>query len=263
MKLLSIIVFLVPRSSFLIMISLSLIMMTGCGKKGPVRPKLDTVPEAPRELTLQQQGRLFVLGWTIPTQNQDGSRAEDLVGFRINRLDYDGASGCPTCREPQLEVAELDLAAPQPGQRIGNRVYWRDLDIRPGSGYRYAVIPLTVGGGEGPAATIHLAVQQPPASPSKLQLEAGDRQVKLQWSAPPLAEGFELVGYNLYRRQAKRSFSIVPVNAEPLQTTTLLDRGLDNGRAYEYRVSTLVRIDGQLLESVATPGALITPQRGF
>lgn len=252
----------VPRLAALIVISVLLLTMLGCGKKGPVRPKLDTVPNAPSELTLQQQGRLFVLGWSVPTQNEDGSRAEDLVGFLIKRLDYDGATGCPTCRDPQIEVAELALNNPEPGQRISNRIYWRDLDIRPGSGYRYAIVPLTVGGGEGPAATIHLAVQQPPASPSNLQVEAGDRQVKLQWTAPALAEGTELVGYNLYRRQAKRSFSIVPVNASPLQTTSLLDRGLDNGRAYEYRVSALVRVGDQLLESMATPGALITPQAG-
>ena len=254
--------FLVSRSSFLVIICMLLIMTSGCGKKGPVRPKLDTIPEAPQELTLQQQGRLFVLGWSIPSRNQDGSIVEDLVGFRIKRLDYDGATGCPTCRDPLVEVAELDLNSPSPAQRVGNRIYWRDLDIRPGSGYRYAVIPLTVGGGEGPAATIHLAVQQPPAPPANLQVEAGDRQVKLQWDAPQLAEGSELIGYNLYRRQFKRSFSIVPVNAEPLKATTLVDRGLDNGRAYEYRVSALVRIGENVLESMATPGALITPQEG-
>lgn len=237
-------------------------MMTGCGKKGPVRPKLDTIPEAAQNLTLQQQGKLFVLGWSIPDKNQDGTKAEGLVGFRIKRLSYDGAEDCPTCRDPQVEVAELDIDTPDPGQRIADRIYWRDLDIRPGSGYRYAIIPLIVGGGEGPAATIHLAVQQPPAPPTNLQVEAGDQQVQVQWTAPLLEEGAELVGYNLYRRQAKRSFSIVPVNTEPLKSTSLLDRGLDNGRAYEYRVSALIRIGEQLLESMATPGALITPQKG-
>lgn len=251
----------VPRTAVLIIISMTMIIMTGCGKKGPVRPKLDTIPEAPQNLTLQQQGKLFVLGWTIPAKNQDGSQAEGLVGFRIKRLSYDGAEDCPTCRDPQIEVAELDIDAPDPGQRIGDRIYWRDLDIRPGSGYRYAIAPLIVGGGEGPAATIHLAVQQPPASPSNLQVEAGDRQVKVEWTAPVLKEGAALVGYNLYRRQAKRSFPIIPVNTEPLKSTSLLDRGLDNDRAYEYRVSAVVSIGGQMLESMATPGALITPQK--
>jgi len=262
MKILDLFASRLPRPALLIMISLSLVMTAGCGKKGPVRPKLATIPEAPQQLTLQQQGKLFVLGWTVPAYNQDGSVVEDLVGFRIKRLTYDGADDCPTCREPQIEVAELDLNDPDPGQRIGKRVYWRDLDIRPGSGYRYAVVPLTVGGGEGPTATIHLAVQQPPPPPTELHVEAGDQQVSVQWKAPALSHGATLVGYNLYRRQAKRAFPIVPVNATPLKSTSLLDRGLDNGRAYEYRVSALVERDGQLVESMATPGALITPQKG-
>ena len=250
-----------PRHASLITISLILIvMLTACGKKGPVRPKLDTLPEAPGKVTLQQQGMLFVLGWNLPSKNQDSSKVEDLTGFRIKRLTYDAADGCPTCREPQDEVAELDLKYPAPAQRIGNRLYWRDLDVRIDSGYRYAITPIIVGGQEGPAATIHLAAQQPPPSPTALQVESGDAQVAVQWTAPALPEGMELVGYNLYRRHAKRPFPIVPVNAEPLQETKLLDLVLNNGRAYEYRVSALIRIGDQLLESMASPGALITPQ---
>ena len=250
------------RHTLLITISLLMIvMLAACGKKGPVRPKVTRPLAAPFEVTLQQQGNLFVLGWTIPTANHDGS-AEDLTGFRIKRLTYDAAEDCPTCRDPQMEVTVLDIKRPAPGQRIGNRMYWRDLDIRPANGYRYAIVPLTLGGIEGPAATIHLAVQQPPPSPTALQVEAGDAQVTVQWTAPELTANMELLGYNLYRRQAKRSFPIVPVNIEPLQMTRLLDRGLDNGRAYEYRVSALIRIGDQLLESMASPGALITPQEG-
>ena len=252
----------VPHLAALITISLLLIMMTtACGKKGPVRPKVIRHLEAPTEVTLQQQGNLYVLGWTIPTTSQDGS-AEDLTGFRIKRLVYDVTEDCPTCRDPQMEVADLDIKYPAPAQRIGNRFYWRDLDINQANGYRYAIVPITLGGIESPSATIHLAAQQPPPSPTDLQVKAGDAQVAVQWSAPALSEGTKLVGYNLYRRQAKRPFPIVPVNVEPLQVTQLLDRGLDNGRAYEYRVSALIRVGDQLLESMATPGALITPQEG-
>ncbi|RLB60790.1 MAG: hypothetical protein DRH08_14885 [Deltaproteobacteria bacterium] len=253
----------VPRPASLIIISTLLIMMTvGCGKKGPVRPKLTSLPAAPEEVTLQQQGKLFVLAWTIPAENQDGSKTEDLTAFRIKRLTYDIKEGCPTCRDPHTEVAEIDIKFPTPGQRIGKRLYWRDLEIQPGNGYRYAIVPLTLGGLEASAATIHLAAQQPPPSPTALQVKAGDAQVSVQWEAPVLSSEMKLVGYNLYRRQAKRSFPIVPVNAKPLKATHLLDRGLDNGRAYEYRVSALIRIGDQLLESMATPGALITPQKG-
>jgi len=250
----------VSRLALLIIISLTLTMMAGCGKKGPVRPKLDTLPEVPKEVTVQQQGMLFVLGWTIPEKHQDGTAVEDLTGFRIKRLTYDGAQGCPTCRDPQTEVAEIELKHPDPAQLIGKRLYWRDLDIRPGTGYRYAIAPLTIGGHETPAALAHLAAVQPPPAPTNLRTEAGDARVSLQWDAPELPDGMELIGYNLYRRHAKRAFPIIPVNKEPLQETQLLDRGLDNGRAYEYRVSALVRVADQILESMASPGALITPQ---
>ena len=248
------------RLALFTMISLALIMMTGCGKKGPVRPKLTTLPEAPKQVTLLQQGMLFVLGWTIPEKHEDGSKVEDLTGFRIRRLTYDAVEGCPTCRDPQTEVAEIELKYPDPAQRIGKRLYWRDLDIRPGTGYRYAIVPLTIGGHETPAAMVHLAALQPPPAPTNLRAEAGDARVSLQWDGPELPEGMELIGFNLYRRYAKRAFPIVPVNKEPLQETQLLDRGLDNGKAYEYRVSALVRADEQVLESMASPGVLITPQ---
>jgi len=242
------------------MISLALIIVPGCGKKGPVRPKLTTLPEAPKQVTLLQQGMLFVLGWTIPEKHEDGSKVEDLTGFRIKRLTYDATDGCPTCRDPQTEVAEIELQYPDPAQRVGKRMYWRDLDIRPGTGYRYAIVPLTIGGHETPAAMVNLAAVQPPPAPTDLRAEAGDARVSLKWQAPELPQGLELVGYNLYRRYAKRAFPIIPLNQEPLQETSLLDRGLDNGKAYEYRVSALFRAEGQLLESMASPGVLVTPQ---
>lgn len=245
-----------------VLITLSLILLatlSACGKKGPVRPKVDIPVEAPTDVTLQQQGNLFVLGWTIPSQKQSGS-AEDLTGFLIKRLTYDAIDGCPTCRTPQEEVAELDIRDPAPGQRIGNRIYWRDLDIRQNTGYRYAIVPMTLGNIEAPAAMVHLAAQPSPPSPTDLQVEAGDGQVSLHWTAPALSEEIKLLGYNLYRRQPSLPFPIIPINPKPLKETQLLDRGLENGRAYEYRVSALVRIGTQQLESMASPGALITPQ---
>jgi hypothetical protein len=119
---------------------------------------------------------------------------------------------------------------------------------------------LTIGGHEAPATMVHLVAVQPPPGPTNLRAEAGDARVSLQWDAPELPDDMELIGYNLYRRHAKRAFPIIPVNKEPLQETQLLDRGLDNDKAYEYRVSALVKTGDQVIESMASPGALVTPQ---
>jgi len=239
---------------FVLALSMILIL-TACGKKGPVRPKLATLPEQPQELSLQQRGDLFVLGWTIPA-GANGTKTMDLAGYVVKRLSYDVQDGCPTCREPEQVVARLDVDFPDPAQRFDRRIYWQDLDIRPGNGYSYAVAPVTVGGSEGPTATDHLAVQVPPPPPTGLAAEPGDGQVSLQWTAPELPPEVETVGYNLYRRQDDRAFPIVPVNPQPLPDTALVDRGLDNGRTYQYRVGILVRVDGLQLESV--PGATVT-----
>ncbi len=248
------------RAVLLVTLSMTLLAaLSACGKKGPVRPKVARQLEAPTEVTLQQQGNLFVLAWTIPAGDRDGG-VEDLTGFVIKRLSYNASDGCPTCRTPQDEVAELSIKDPTPGQRIGDRIYWRDFDIRADTGYRYAIVPVTLGNLEAPFATIHLAVQQPPPAPGNLQAEAGNGQIALQWEAPTLPAGMELLGYNLYRRQAKRPFPIVPVNAKPLVETSLLDRGLANGRAYEYRVSALVASGTHQLESMASPGVVATPR---
>ncbi|MGW8313088.1 MAG: hypothetical protein ACWGOL_07655 [Desulfuromonadales bacterium] len=252
------------RSAFLIVISVLLIMMTGaCGKKGPVLPRLDRPVMPPEEVSLQQQGNFFVLSWKIPATDRLGVSEQDLIGFRIDRLIYDPVEGCPTCRDPKTEVAELDLRHLHTGERINQRVFWRDLDILPGKGYRYAIVPLILGGQEGPAATIHLAAQQPPPSPTGLQATAGDARISLQWVAPVLPAEMQLVGYNLYRRHSKLPFPVIPVNGKPLQETHLLDRGLDNDRSYAYRVTAVVRKDDQLLESIASPEAVATPRTGL
>lgn len=256
--------FRIPRFLFLIMVSVLLITMTSaCGKKGPVLPRLESPILPPEEVALQQQGNFFVLSWKIPATDKLGVSEQDLIGFRINRLSYDPLEGCPTCRDPQTEVAELDIRHLHSGERINQRIFWRDLDILPGKGYRYAIVPLILGGQEGPAATIHLAAQQPPPSPTGLQVKAGDAQVTVQWVAPVLPEEMQLVGYNLYRRHSKLPFPVIPVNSKPLQETHLLDRGLDNDRLYAYRVTAVVRKDDQLLESMASPEARATPGKGL
>jgi predicted small lipoprotein YifL len=252
----------VRRHALLLMISLLLIMMlVSCGRKGPVRPKLQSLPSAPQDVTLQQKGVNFLLGWTRPEQNQDGSKAEDLTRFRILRLVYAAKDDCPTCRDPEETVATIDLSYPEPAQRIGKRFYWFDGDVSLGYGYLYRIVPITIGRETGEWVDIHRTIQPPPPPPINLEAVSGDQQITLSWQAPALPEGVETVGYNLYRRYAHLPFSPVPINPKPITETTMRDYGLQNGQAYEYRVSILVRIDLDIVESAPTPDLLITPQK--
>lgn len=252
------------RLTLFITLLLTVVTLTACGRKGPVRPPLASLPMAPTGFTISQQGEDFLLAWTIPAKNQGGEAAEDLNGFRIYRLVYNAVDGCPTCRDPDQRVAELHLLRPEPAVRIDKRFYWRDPAVAPGTGHSYLVVPVTVGRQEGDRATAFRAYQPPPSAPATVTAEAGDRQVQLSWTPPAtIPPGTQLLGYNLYRRPEPGSYPPVPLNLEPRREPRLVDLAVEGGRTQAYRVTTVVRSGELLLESAPSAEALVTPRGGF
>ena len=249
------------RLTILALLFLAVASLTGCGRKGPVQPQLTSLPAAPAELRINQQGNDFIVSWALPERNQDGTPAEDLRGFHVYRLVYPAVDGCPTCRDPEELVASIELRRPEPAARLGKRFYWRDVAVAPGTGHAYLIVPFTVGGHTGAGVGEHRAWSEPPPAPAALQREPGDRQVRLTWTPPPaLPQGQLLLGYNLYRRPASGAFPPIALNAEPLREPRLTDFIGEDGREAVYRVTTLVRSGDQLLESAPSPEAAATPQ---
>lgn len=249
------------RLTALVLLFLTLALLAACGRKGPVRPRLASLPSAPTEVSIAQQGDDFVVSWKIPERNQDGAPAEDLFAFHIYRMVYAAADGCPTCRDPEELIATITLNRPEPAVQLGKRLYWRDERIAPGTGHAYLIVPVTLGGYEGNAGSTHRAWLEPPPSPADLQAESGDQQVRLTWTAPAaMPAGQLLLGYNIYRRPATGTFPPIPLNADPLREPQLTDRVGEAGREAVYRVTTLVRSGEQLVESHPSAEAAATPQ---
>ncbi|HKL24609.1 MAG TPA: fibronectin type III domain-containing protein [Desulfuromonadales bacterium] len=225
---------------------LLLAILSGCGRKGPVQPLSGMAPAAPENLQILQQGNSLLLSWRVP----QGDTAKDLRGYRIDRLEYAAADGCPSCREPRETVIRFSLRNLGPVQQINRRLYWRDTRIVPGSGYFYRVVAEGYGGRQGGAATTYRARLAPPDPPARLQADIEGDRLLLSWKPPDaLPEGASPVGYNLYRRSLNGLFLPVPLNAEVLEDPEVVDRGLASGRTYAYRVSLLVRIGEALVES--------------
>ncbi len=249
-----------PRAVSLAMTALLLLLvLAGCGKKGPVQPLYAVPPEAPRNLQVHQQGDSFLLSWQAPARNQDGTPAEDLGSFQIFRSSFDASDGCPTCREPQELVANVALGNPEAVQQVKHRFFWRDRQLAIGSGYAYRVVALTHGKRTGEAALVHQVCQAPPPAPLQLQADLQQNVIVLSWQpTAALPEGSKPAGYNLYRRLTDGPAPLVPVNAKPLKKATLADRSLEPGRRYEYRVSALARIEKALLESPLSEAIQVT-----
>lgn len=233
-------------------------LLAACGKKGPVRPLLASLPAAPGELVIRQQGDGFLLAWPIPERNQDGSPADDLSRFHIYRLSYAAADGCPTCRDPEELVAVIDPRRPEPAMRAGNRLYWRDAAVAAGTGHAYLVVPATIGGHEGAAVAGHLAHTAAPPSPAGLRAEAEAGQVRLNWAAVAAPGGGQTVlGYNLYRRGPRGGYPPLPLNAAPLRDLQLIDRIAEGGKEVAYRVSSVVRSGTVDIESAPSAEVVV------
>lgn len=87
-----------------------------------------------------------------------------------------------------------------------------------------------------------------------LQVLAGDGEVLLRWD---YAFFEDIDGYYLYRSTDGGNFVRHPEDALPAETQEFVDRGVENGTTYEYRLSLSIRGEGeQSLDPVgrATPG---------
>jgi len=244
------------RTAGLALFCLALLLCAACGKKGPVRPLLKPLPEAPAA-EARQQGGAVLLSWTIPTSNQDGTPLTDLQGFIVYRMDYDPEEGCPDCREPSAVLREIDLDYLQGAVRIENRLIMRDSETEVGRGYRYRVVPLTTGGLSGAGTSLSLPLSAPPLPPENLQAEGHDRLIRLTWSpAGPEAT------YNLYRQAAGEPTPMTPLNRQALTEPSYDDFAVENDKTYVYSVRTVDRVAGHPVESDPSPPLETVPVPG-
>lgn len=243
---------------------MALLVLAGCGKKGPVRPLQQQLPAAPRALTVQQKGTRFLIAWNRPLTNQDGSPLTNLEGFSVFKMKYDLAQDCPECRDTSVLLLDVDLEYPRETRRSGDRFYLWDSELEPGFGYQYRIVPYNDKGRNGEAVRLRVPFVNPPATPEGLAAESHDQLVRLHWQ--PAAEkraGVEMLGYNLYRREADEPFAFSPVNREILTETTFEDYGVENDRTYIYAVRAVTRIRGNAIESGLSATAEARPQAGF
>lgn len=255
-----------PRRApfFLLLFAVLLLPALGaCGKKGPVRPLAEISPAAPPAFDAVQAGENVQLSWELPRVNQDGSPLDDLVGFRLFRLSFAPADPCPECREDSAAlVAELDLDYLPAASRVGAQLFWFDSRAAIGGGYLYRIVPVNRKGRPGAPARAQLILVAPPAPPGQPEALGHDRLVRLRWEPITPAPGSRLLGYRLYRRSGEAPFAPLPLNAEPLQSTTFEDFTVENGQEYRYALRVLIEQNGRPVLSLRSAEVSVTPLAG-
>lgn len=230
------------------------VILSACGKKGPLVYPDMLVPAAPADIAAQQRGDSVKLSFVLPSRDMAGRNLSDLAGVKIHK--HDGALGqapaCSSCSADFVLFRTVNLEPLPPDvQRYGSLMLLLDGDVQVGRTYSYRVTAFTSGNQEGGAATASAGLLLPP-SPPVLKATSQPTDVQLEFSTMPPREGV-VVGYNLYRSTKGVPFPLLPLNNVPLTGNSYVEQGLQRSVIYVYAARSLVRLaSGVTVESGAS-----------
>ena len=245
------------RLWLLLVISL---LITACGKKGPlIYPDL-LVPEAPTAVTLRQTGLGMKLAFVLPRKDLAGRSLADLAGVKVlKRETVPGQGVCDACADAfrPFKMLYVDMQDDSV-RRYGTTMMVLDSDVTAARSYAYRVVPFMKQGVEGQAsATVTAVMVQPPQPPVLTALPA-PTEIVLQFEGSHAVTG-TFLGYNLYRVVKGGSLPFLPLNKEPLPGNSYTDSVPDRRLAYWYAARTVVRIaTGELVESILSNQVEVT-----
>jgi hypothetical protein len=253
-------------------------LAAGCGKAGPPVPPEDRVPQPVADLRAIVQEGAVQLTWTNPRRRADNTRLGDLRVARVYRAEDVGA-GEP---RPALlarrqirgyrEIATIALASAAPTEPDGPAPGGAGVVVRVADrqdivwGRRYTYVVVTEDG-QGhvspPSERVSVTLLAPPEPPTGLTAVAGEHEVRLTWSPPERfvdgAAVAEPLAYEVLRGPAPGEPAEV-VTPAPIETTAMLDRGLESGRTYHYAVRAVRRQAGSLARGQPSARVAATPR---
>ena len=181
------------------------------GSSDEVSAAPGTLPTAPRSLLCASGNATVTLTWSAP----DSNGGKSIMGYRV----YRGVGG----QGQEVLLASMDA-----------KTQYVDTAVLNGITYYYSVSAFNVIG-EGAASSEASAMPFTiPGQPLEVRAEGGDREIRLNWSAPLSNGGSNISSYILYRWTT--------VQPEKVKIAELdagfeyLDQGLQNDASYYYEV---------------------------
>jgi len=109
-------------------------LLTSCGRKAPVHPPEDVLPQRITDLSAASSGDGIQLSWSRPQLYVDGSRMTDLGGFVVERS------------APQAAFERLAVLEVNDQQRFRQIKHFKhvDRDTMVGTAYSYRVVSFTL-----------------------------------------------------------------------------------------------------------------------
>lgn len=230
------------------------LLLSGCGKKGPLVYPDQLLPGPPPAVVLEQTGSKLRLAVTVPSRDRrDRPLREPVASLVVLKK-----VSCAQCPDDFREVQRFAVNRPASDERV----VWIDTDVRPGDYlYQYRVISLQRDGDAGTSLdTQAVALQPVPMTPTVLARPAFGSVVAITLAAD-VPDGTTRVGFRLYRAAVGAEAEFSPVGSL-ISDDRYIDQEVRRDTAYRYAARQVVRhtSSGLYLESELSLPVTVTVQ---
>jgi predicted small lipoprotein YifL len=228
-----------------------LVLLSACGKRGPLVAPETLVPAPIKDLKVEQKGNRFQVCWSAPGREEWGGPLTDLAGFRVFRREVlPPDEDCETCPSAYRQVKTVDPEYLRDVLRYGSLYCFFDTELTDGKTYQYKVISVDAEGASSQDSNKVRRKKAAPVPPPRLSAVPAPRGVMLQWKQDALPVGGVLEGFAVYRRQEGEGFMpLSPLTVVKADAAGFEDPGMEHGMPYRYAVRTVAVIDGEKVES--------------
>jgi hypothetical protein len=252
-------------------LSLSLVFLPGCGRKGPVQPPLVLIPQPVETLKAFQRGARIVLEWTNPASYIDGKPLAGIAGVEIwmeekseTPLQEPGTAGERDFASRAKRVAEI---VPPVNTLNSSFLYIPEAGAWQGKTFVFAVRVRDMKRRRFSEFSSEVSVKPRPVPlpPQKIQADVFNDRVEVRWDAPEAnidgSKPAVTKGYNVYRIDS--AGRLWRLNTALVSSPTFSDRDFLFDRTYRYMVRASASEAEPYLESDDSPAVEVLPKDHF
>ena len=247
---------------------------SGCGKRRPPQPPVESVPQRTELLSGVQRGNRVILNWPAPRRNASDESVQSIRRVDIYRLAEAVDDPLPLTEEEFSARANLigSVTSEQIAQAAETLAYTDELSLSEPVRLRYAVRYVNAAGQRASFSNFLLiepaaSVSQPPTVAQTP--EVSENAVVVRWNAPEAnvdnTRPANLLGYNVYRSaRSQNEPAQTPLNSRPVNATSFADQTFAFGEEYVYVVRAVsLGTGGEPVESLNSNPVEVKPLDTF
>ena len=229
----------------------ALFIMAGCGVKTRPVESTKLAPRTISDLAAVVKANGVELSFSVPRSDNPRRRVEEIRIYYAY-LPLTGDPACPPCAPRLRKYRSFDLTGSAAQLMKGGRFIYLDKHAPLGKEAIYRVLLIDASGRKSALSNqVRVPRVVPPEAPTGLEAETSDAMIKITWLGE-IAEKGEKDGHAGYVVYRKGPGGDKQLNVRPLREPFLVDRTVQNGMEYTYRVAAVRRVNKALVQGKAS-----------